>query len=105
MSNTTTEKTRPRLLPAEALADRRVSIDDAWELVEGNTLRRVFRFKGYYRTIAFVNAVAWIAQQHNHHPDLGVTYNTCTVTYTTHDAGGLTELDFTCIRKIDALEP
>lgn len=66
-------------------------------------LSRRFEFKNYYKTIAFVNAIAWVAHQENHHPDLLVGYNQCTVTYQTHAIDGLSENDFICAAKIDML--
>jgi 4a-hydroxytetrahydrobiopterin dehydratase len=75
-----------------------------WSLSEDATeLRREFRFKGFYRTMAFVNAVAWIANQENHHPDLEVGWGRCLVRYTTHAINGLSENDFICAAKVDAL--
>lgn len=75
-----------------------------WALNDsGKEIRREFRFKGYYKTIAFVNAVAWIANSEGHHPDLEVSYNRCLVRYTTHAIDGLTDNDFICAAKIDAL--
>jgi 4a-hydroxytetrahydrobiopterin dehydratase len=69
----------------------------------GDSISRSFKFKNYYETMAFVNAVAWIAHGEDHHPDLTVGYNSCTATYSTHSAGGLTENDFICAAKVDAL--
>lgn len=66
-------------------------------------ISRVFEFKNYYHTIAFVNAIAWIAHQENHHPDLEVGYNHCTVRYQTHALNGLSENDFICAAKVNAL--
>ena len=66
-------------------------------------LTRVFQFKNYYHTMAFVNALAWIAHQENHHPDLLVSYNQCTVTWNTHALNGLSMNDFICAAKTDAL--
>lgn len=75
-----------------------------WELSEdGKEIIRDFKFKGFYKTIAFVNAVAWIANAEGHHPDLEVGYNHCRVRYTTHAVDGLTENDFICAAKIDLL--
>ncbi len=75
-----------------------------WSLNEsGAEINRTFQFKNYYRTIAFVNAIAWIAHQENHHPDLEVSYNTCRVRYSTHAVKGLTENDFICAAKVDGL--
>ena len=66
-------------------------------------IERTFRFRNYYETMAFVNAVAWIAHQEDHHPDMEVGYNRCVVRYTTHAVNGLSENDFICAAKIDKL--
>jgi len=73
-----------------------------WEFSEGK-IARLFQFKNWGQTMAFVNAVAWIAHRENHHPDLEVSYNRCRVSYTTHAVGGLSENDFICAAKVDAL--
>jgi 4a-hydroxytetrahydrobiopterin dehydratase len=79
-------------------------LDREWSLGEdGQSISRAFRFKNYYRTIAFVNALAWIAHREDHHPDLEVGYNRCVVNYSTHSVGGLSENDFICAARIDAL--
>lgn len=70
---------------------------------DGAELVRTFHFRDYHHTLAFVNAVAWIAHQEDHHPDLSVHYNRVVVRWSTHDAGGLTENDFICAAKVDAL--
>src|SRR5450432_3678429 len=62
-----------------------------------------YEFADFYETIAFVNALAYIANQADHHPDLAVSYNKCRVSFSTHDAGGLTENDFICAAKANAL--
>ena len=75
-----------------------------WELVEdGHALSKTFKFDDYYRTIAFVNALAFIANREDHHPDLSVHYDRCVVRYSTHDVGGLSENDYICAAKADAL--
>ena len=75
-----------------------------WELAEdGRALTRTFRFDDYYRTMAFVNALAYVAHREDHHPDLGVHYDRCVVRFSTHDVGGLSENDFICAAKADAL--
>ena len=66
-------------------------------------LQRAFKFKNYYQTIAFVNALAWIAHQNDHHPELEVSFNRCVVHFSTHSIGGISENDFICAAKIDAL--
>lgn len=75
-----------------------------WELDNaGAAIHRQFDFKNYYRVMAFVNAIAWIAHHDNHHPDLEVGYNRCLVKYSTHAIGGLSENDFICAAKVNAL--
>lgn len=75
-----------------------------WKANESTTeIEKTFRFKNYYRTMAFVNAVAWVAHQEDHHPLLEVGYNYCTVRYSTHSVGGLSKNDFICAAKLDAL--
>jgi 4a-hydroxytetrahydrobiopterin dehydratase len=75
---------------------------DGWTR-EGNTIVKTCRFANYHETLAFVNASAWIAHRTDHHPDLEVGYNRCVVRYSTHSAGSLTEKDFACAARIDAL--
>jgi 4a-hydroxytetrahydrobiopterin dehydratase len=75
-----------------------------WSLDDDATeIRRDFRFKGFYRTMAFVNAVAWIANKEDHHPDLEVGWGHCLVRFSTHSIKGLSENDFICAAKVDAL--
>ena len=75
----------------------------AWAVVDGK-LARSFAFKNYYETIAFVNALAWMTHQQDHHPELLVTYNSCTMRLNTHSAGGaLSRNDFICAARADAL--
>lgn len=70
----------------------------------GGAIARAFAFRDYRETIAFVNAVAWMAEGENHHPDMTVGYRRCTVAYTTHSAGGALSMnDFICAAKADAL--
>lgn len=71
---------------------------------DGQEIAKTYRFKNYYETMAFVNATAWISHQENHHPDLEVAYRQCRVRYSTHAIGGLSENDFICAAKIDALQ-
>ncbi|MHB1531173.1 4a-hydroxytetrahydrobiopterin dehydratase [Acidithiobacillus sp.] len=70
---------------------------------EGRSIRREFRFKNFYETMAFVNAVAWISHREDHHPELELGYNRCVVHYSTHAIGGLSENDFICAARVDAL--
>jgi 4a-hydroxytetrahydrobiopterin dehydratase len=109
---TMTELTAKRCVPceggvapmdAEAARDMLGQLND-WELNEsGKEISRSFTFKNYYQTMAFVNALAWIAHQEDHHPDLQVGYNRVQVRFSTHSIGGLSQNDFICAAKIDAL--
>lgn len=75
-----------------------------WDLVEGGqAIAKTFAFDDYYRTMAFVNALAFIAHREDHHPDLGVHYNRCVVRYSTHDVGGLSMNDVICAAKTELL--
>ena len=79
-------------------------INSAWAVNDDYTLlSQDFKFKNYYETMAFVNAIAWMAHHENHHPDLEVGYNHCMVKYTTHAMKDLSENDFICAAKIDQL--
>jgi len=76
-----------------------------WELVEGgHAISKTYGFANYYETMAFVNALAYVAHREDHHPDLGVHYNRCVVRFSTHDVGGLSENDFICAAKTEALK-
>ena len=70
---------------------------------ENGEIVKTFQFKNYYQTVSFVNAVAWIAHQEDHHPDIEFGYKTCKVRYATHAIGGISENDFICAAKADAL--
>ena len=74
-----------------------------WALIDA-MLRSTFTFRDYHETMAFVNALAWISHNEDHHPELIVTYKLCAVGYNTHSAGGeLTENDFICAARASAL--
>ena len=77
-----------------------LSVLSDWTLADGK-LRREFRFADYHQTIAFVNAVADMTHREDHHPDLLVSYNRCTVHYSTHSTGGISDNDFICAAKVD----
>jgi 4a-hydroxytetrahydrobiopterin dehydratase len=75
-----------------------------WQLIEqGHAIHKIIHFDDYYRTMAFVNALAFIAHQQNHHPDLSVHYNRCEIRFSSHDVGGLSLNDFICAAKTDIL--
>jgi len=73
-----------------------------WSLANGQ-IERTISFKNYYETMAFVNAVAYIAHQADHHPDMEVHYNQCKIAYSTHSVGGLSEADFASAARVNQL--
>jgi 4a-hydroxytetrahydrobiopterin dehydratase len=73
-----------------------------WALAAGAIERR-YSFSNFYETMAFVNALAWIAHAEDHHPDLRVSYNRCTVRFNTHSVGGISINDFICAARVDGL--
>lgn len=88
----------------QAMSDAEVAarLDGGWQALDSALLKR-FDFDDYHRTMAFVNAVAWIAHREDHHPDLQLHYDHCIVRWQTHSAGGITERDFHCAALVDAL--
>lgn len=74
-----------------------------WALEKG-VISKTWSFANYYETLAFVNAVAWVSHREDHHPELSVSYNRCRVQYSTHSVGGLSENDFICAAKLEALQ-
>jgi 4a-hydroxytetrahydrobiopterin dehydratase len=106
MTELTTRKCTPceggvAPLDASAIANLMTHLK-GWTLAH-DAIGKNYSFRNYYETMAFVNATAWISHREDHHPDLSVGYNTCRVTYTTHAIGGLSENDFICAAKVDAL--
>ena len=85
-------------------AGRLIGQTQGWAL-NGDTseISRTYLFKNYYETMAFVNALAWIAHREDHHPDIEVGYKRCFVRYSTHAIGGLSHNDFICAAKINRL--
>ena len=73
-----------------------------WKLSDG-ALEKRFNFPDFHHTMAFVNALAWIAHREDHHPDLAVSHGHCTVRLNTHDVGGISVSDFVCAAAVDAL--
>ena len=74
-----------------------------WQAIDGS-IARDYSFPNYRATIAFVNAIAAMAEEQNHHPEMTVGYRRCTVAYTTHSAGGaLSDNDFICAARADAI--
>ena len=91
-------------LNAEQIKNLLPQLNKAWEVANNNQqIQRSFSFNNFYETMAFVNAIAWFANQENHHPDLEVGYNYCHVKLTTHALKGLSLNDFICAAKVDGL--
>jgi 4a-hydroxytetrahydrobiopterin dehydratase len=75
-----------------------------WKIAKDyKSLKRSLKFKDFYRTMSFVNALAHVANTEDHHPDMEVGYGYCNVTYSTHAIGGLSVNDFICAAKLDRL--
>lgn len=81
-----------------------LSVLNGWKLAaDQKGISKEFRFDDFHRTMAFVNAVAWIAHVEDHHPDMKVSYPSCALYFSTHDVGGLSLNDFICAAKVDHL--
>lgn len=92
-----------QLSPAR-ITDLLRALPEGWRLIEDSpAIEKTFRFADYHRTMAYVNALAFIAHAEDHHPDLGVHYDRCVVRFSTHDVGGLSINDFVCAAKAEAL--
>ena len=77
-------------------------LETSWEVSDDmTTMHRSFSFENFYETMAFMNAIAWIANRENHHPDVELGYNYCRVKLMTHALNGLSHNDFICAAKID----
>ena len=97
--------TTRRALTATEIVSQLAKLE-GWTLSgEGPTLviEKTYHFANYYQTIAFVNALAFIAHVSDHHPDLSVSYNRCVVRFNTHDVNGISSTDFECAGAADAL--
>jgi 4a-hydroxytetrahydrobiopterin dehydratase len=93
-------------IPAMNTAEitQKLTLLKEWQFDQSSQLIfKRFEFKAYGKTMSFCNAVAWIANQENHHPDMLVGYNYCEVRFQTHAVKGLSENDFICAAKVDRL--
>lgn len=91
-------------LNPEQIKNLMPQLEKQWKISDDHcSITRKLSFNNFYETMAFVNALAWIANIENHHPDLEVGYNYCHVTFMTHALKGLTHNDFICAAKLDAL--
>lgn len=109
MSDLTDRKCRPceggvaalSLGEAQALMQQ---LDGGWQLApDGKSIRREWKFRNFYHAMSFANAAAHIANVEDHHPDMEVGYGYCRLKYNTHAIGGLSENDFICAAKVDAI--
>jgi 4a-hydroxytetrahydrobiopterin dehydratase len=91
----------PALTPAQI--EEHLRELPGWTFDKG-AIAKTFSFPDYHRAMAFVNAVAWIAHSEDHHPEMSVSYNCCTIRYSTHSIGGISDNDFVCAAKIEALQ-
>ncbi|MGB4359044.1 MAG: 4a-hydroxytetrahydrobiopterin dehydratase [Rhodoferax sp.] len=94
-----------RALTATEVVTRLAKLE-GWRLDGDGTavvIQKTFRFAGFAQTMAFVNAVAWLAQTRDHHPELIVRFDNCTLRYSTHDVAGLSTADFDAAVAVDAL--
>ena len=105
-------QTASKAAPRRALGASAVVSDlaklNGWQLSGDGPdigIEKTFHFANYYETMAFVNALAFIAHAQDHHPDLAVHFNRCTVRFNTHDVGGISVTDFDCAARVDALRP
>lgn len=98
------QHTRRALKPTEIVT--RLTDAPGWRLSgdgAGVAIEKTYTFANYYETISFVNALAFVANAKDHHPDLSVHYNRCVVRFNTHDVSGISETDFECAAAADAL--
>jgi len=79
-------------------------LEPRWKLADDTRrLKAEFSFRNYSRTLAFVNAAAYVAVQEDHHPDISFGYDYCTISWWTHAVDGLSENDFICAARVDRL--
>ena len=113
MSGPACELTQKKCVPCEGgvekygkpeAEEKLALLENGWTIDEaGLNLMREFKFKGFAKTMYFVNAIAFLADKEGHHPDVTFGWGYCTVQFTTHAIGGLSENDFICAAKIDQL--
>lgn len=91
------------LLSADQITEQLKKLPNWMVDQDKKCIQKTYEFKGYYQVMAFVNAIAWMAHQEKHHPDLMVSYNKVIVQYQTHEAGGITKNDMICAKRVEAL--
>lgn len=108
MAELTQKKCRPcegyeKAMDASQIANYTSQVAD-WEVVENRKIKKDFKFKGFKEAISFVNKVADLAENENHHPNIFIFYNHVKFELSTHAIGGLSENDFIMAAKIDKLK-
>lgn len=92
---------------AEAMSPGEISllIGDfpGWDNLGNCEIAKTYKFENFYETMAFVNAMALVAHRQNHHPELEISFNKARIRFSTHSVGGLSENDFICAAKIEAM--
>jgi len=91
-------------LKGQAIEPLASQIDQAWQVVEEHHLTRTFRFKDFAEALAFVNIVAQVAEQQNHHPEIYLAWGKVRVEIHTHKIDGLAESDFVLAAKVDKIQ-
>ena len=87
-----------------AQIDEMLATLPGWRLAnEGKAIVKDFKFSDFHRTLGFINAVGFMANREDHHPDLEAGYGHCQVLWSTHDVGGLSLNDFICAARVEAL--
>ena len=89
-----------KCLNKEEISERMKNIDAAW-VFHGNLIEREFIFKNFKQAFEFMTAVSIVAERLNHHPNWSNTYHKVFISLTTHDSGGLTELDINFAKEVD----
>lgn len=89
-------------LTGDALAEAFEAVP-LWSKHDDKTIGRDFKFGGFLEALSFANALGWLAERENHHPDLELGWGYCRVRFSTHDVGGLSRNDFICAVKVDEL--
>lgn len=99
-----------KVLPRRALSATEIVASlsklEGWKLSGDGSdvaIEKAYNFGNYFETMAFVNALAFVAHTQDHHPDLSVHYARCVVRFNTHDVSGLSSTDFDCARQADSL--
>ena len=100
----TATPTRTALSATQIVAN--LSQTQGWRLFGDGAdvaIEKTFRFDNFLKTMSFVNAVAYLAEQQDHHPEMLVTYSSCSVRFNTHDVHGVSRTDFECAALVDTL--